>query len=161
MSTKKPLIVGNWKLNPTTQKDAITLATAVAKKQKKQTLATIVVAPSFIHIPLVRKTLEKSPVTLAAQDVSTEPLGPFTGDVAAPQLRDLGVDYVIIGHSERRAMGETDEHIQKKVLMALKHKMTPIVCVGERTRDAHGGFFSFVEAQIHALAAVLDKTTIK
>ncbi len=161
MSTKKPLIVGNWKLNPTTQKEASDLAATIAKKQKKQLSATIVVAPSCIHVPLLGKSLGKGPVMLGAQDVSTEPLGPFTGDVSAPQLRDLGVEYVIIGHSERRAMGDTDEIIQKKVLQTLKYKMTPIVCVGERTRDIQGGFYSFVEAQIHALAAVLDKTMIK
>jgi triosephosphate isomerase len=161
MSTKKPLIVGNWKLHPSSQAEAVALVSMVVKQQKKQSEALVAVAPSFIHITEVGKKLLKSPVALAAQDISTEPLGPFTGEVSALQLKDAGVTYVIIGHSERRAKGETDILVQKKVIESLKNKLTPVVCVGEKSRDTQGAFFGFVESQIKALAAVLDKTSIK
>ncbi len=156
-----PLIVGNWKLNPTTEKEAITLAAAVVKQHKKSEAPYVAVAPSFVHLREVQRKLARSTVALAAQDVSVEPLGAFTGEVSAMQLRDLGVDYVIVGHSERRAMGETDEQVQKKALAALKYKMTPIVCVGERDRDGHGNYFSFVERQLRTLAEGVPAKEIK
>lgn len=156
-----PLIVGNWKLNPSTEKEAIALADAVAKAHKKSEEPYVVIAPSFLHLREVQKKISKSKVQLSAQDVSTEPLGAFTGEVSAMQLRDVGVDYVIVGHSERRAMGESDEVVQKKALAALKYKLTPIVCVGERERDGQGNYFGFVERQLRTLADGVTAKDIK
>jgi len=156
-----PLIVGNWKLNPSTEKEAVALADAVAKTHKKSETPYVAVAPSFVHLREVQKKITKSTVKLSAQDISTEPLGAFTGEVSAMQLRDLGVDYAIIGHSERRAMGESDELVQKKALAALKYKITPIVCIGERERDTHGNFFGFVEHQLRSLADGVPAKEIK
>ena len=156
-----PLVVGNWKLNPTTEKEAIALATAVAKAHKKTEAPLVAIAPSFVHLREVQKKISKTAVKLSAQDVSTEPLGAFTGEVSAMQLRDLGVDYAIIGHSERRAMGESDELVQKKALAALKYKITPIVCVGERDRDGNGNFYGLVERQLRTLAEGVPAKEIK
>lgn len=161
MKRKTPLVVGNWKMNPATLLEAEKLAVAVAKNQKKATEPLVAIAPPFPFLTAVGKKIATSTVSLVAQDVSTEPLGAFTGEVSAAQLRNLGCSYVIIGHSERRAMGETDEQIQKKVLIALKNKLTPIVCIGERERDAHGNFFNFVESQIRSLAKIIGPTEIK
>lgn len=155
------LVIGNWKLNPQTLDEAIALAGAIAKKRKKTGSTTVAVAPSFVYMTEVKKKLGKSPLFLAAQDIATEPMGAFTGEVSGMQLRNLGTEYVIIGHSERRAMGETDEMVQKKIAMALKNKLTPVVCIGERERDAQATFFSFVEAQLRSLAKGLDAATIK
>ncbi|HEY0964703.1 MAG TPA: triose-phosphate isomerase [Candidatus Paceibacterota bacterium] len=153
------LVIGNWKLNPQTVSEAVLLAGAVAKKHRGTT--TVAIAPPFLYLTEVKKKLGKSRTLLAAQDVSTEPLGPFTGDVSAMQLRNAGTEYVIIGHSERRARGESDEAVQKKIAIALKNKLTPVVCIGERERDSQGAFFSFVEAQLRSLANGLDAATIK
>lgn len=155
------LVVGNWKLNPSSLADAQKLIDGIGKKYKQKELQHIAVAPSFVHLSEVAKKIGKKPIALSAQDVGTEVMGPFTGEVSAGQLRDLKVEYVIIGHSERRAMGETDEQVQKKVLLALKHKLTPIVCIGERERDTQGNFFTFVETQVKALAGVLQASDIK
>ncbi len=114
-----------------------------------------------MHLNEVAKKIGKRKIALAAQDIATEVMGPFTGEVSASQLRDLKVEYVIVGHSERRAMGETDEQVQKKVLIALKHKLTPVVCIGERERDIQGNFFTFIEKQVKALSDVLSATDIK
>ncbi len=161
MKRNIPLIVGNWKLNPQTLAEATTLASAVAKYQKKSDAPYVAVAPSYLHLSEVKKKLGTSTVFLGAQDVSIEPLGAFTGEISAAQLRNLGVEFVIIGHSERRAMGETDQQVAAKVAISLKNKLTPIVCVGERTRDAQGTFFSFVEEQLRSLTKNLKAIDVK
>lgn len=157
---KKALVIGNWKLNPATQKQASTLATEVVKLNKK-TEALIAIAPPFVYLADVAKVTARGPVSLAAQDVSTEPLGAFTGEVSAGQLKDMGVKYVIVGHSERRARGETDKQVAQKVQQVLKNKLTPVVCVGEKERDGQGDFFSLVEKQIKALTGVLSVADMK
>ncbi|MCA9354790.1 MAG: triose-phosphate isomerase [Candidatus Kaiserbacteria bacterium] len=161
MKKTTPLIVGNWKLNPVTLTDAAALGQAVAKSRKAIPEPYVAVAPSFPYLAEVGKKIKKSTVALAAQDVFYEPVGPFTGEVSVPQLKDLDVAFVIIGHSERRALGETDEQVAKKVLAVLKHQLTPIVCIGERERDEHGHFFTFVESQLRSLASVLTSVQIK
>lgn len=155
-----PLVIGNWKLNPNRLVDAQTLISETAKSAAVAGVI-VAVAPPFVYLSETKKKIGKKPLSLAAQDVAAEPMGPFTGEVSALQLRDLGVQYVIIGHSERRAMGETDSDVQKKVTQALKSAVTPVVCIGEQVRDQKGDFFTHVESQVKSLAAVLSATQIK
>jgi triosephosphate isomerase len=158
---KTTLVIGNWKLNPQTSKEAGALAAAVAKKHKAAEGVIVAIAPTFVHITEAAKNIGRKAVLLAAQDVSVEPMGPFTGEVSAMQLRDMKVAYVIIGHSERRAMGETDEVVQRKIQIALKNNLTPVICIGERDRDAKGDFYTFVEKQVKAIASVLPTAQVK
>ena len=155
------LVIGNWKLNPSSLSDSNKLVEGISKKYKAKEAVIVAVAPPFVYLTEVAKKIGRKAIFLAAQDVSTEPLGPFTGEVSAAQLRDLKMEYVIIGHSERRAMGETDEQVQKKMLLALKYKLTPVVCIGERERDGQGNFYTFVEKQVKSLTSVLSATEIK
>ena len=155
------LVIGNWKLNPNCLSDAQKLIEGISKKYTVKEGVTVAVAPPFVYLTEVAKKIGRKPIFLAAQNVSTEPLGPFTGEVSAAQLRDLRVEYVIVGHSERRTMGETDEQVQKKMLLALKYKLTPVVCIGERERDGQGNFYTFVEKQVKSLTSVLSATEIK
>ncbi len=161
MKRNIPLIVGNWKLNPQSQKKAADLSSGIARSHKKKAEPYVAIAPSYSHLSEVSKKIKSSTVSLGAQDVSLEPMGAFTGEVSAMQLRDLGCEFVIVGHSERRAMGETDEVVKQKALLALKNKMTPIVCVGESKRDSHGEFFGFVENQLRALSKGFKPAEIK
>jgi len=161
MKKSVPLIAGNWKLNPVTLQDAASLAGGVATKNRKTNEPYITIAPPFPYLQEVGKKIAKGPISLAAQDVYFKNIGAHTGEVSVLQLKDLGVEFVIIGHSERRAMGETDEEVQEKVLMCLKQKLTPIVCVGESDRDEHGNFFNFVESQLRKLASVLTPAQMK
>lgn len=161
MKQSIPLIVGNWKLHPKSQAEATALAQAVATKHKKNPQPYVAIAPTFVHLSTVAQKLKTSSVALAAQDVSLEALGPFTGDVSAAQLADVGVSFVIIGHSERRAQGETDSAVVKKVQQVLKRRMIPIVCIGEKERDEQGQFFSVIEAQLRALVEGLTIAQLK
>jgi triosephosphate isomerase len=161
MKKTVPLVVGNWKLNPVTLNDAVNLASQVATRNKKVTEPYIAIAPSFVYLNEVGKKINKGPVALVAQDVYYKNIGAHTGEISVLQLKDLGVEMVIIGHSERRAMGETDQEVLDKVLLSLKHRLVPIVCVGERERDDQGHFFNFVESQLRKLANGLTTAQMK
>lgn len=161
MKKNTPLVVGNWKMNPTTMAEASALAIAIAKKNKKNKESYIAVAPPFLYLPEVSKKIKASTVMLAAQNVYHKNAGAYTGEVSALQLKDLGVDFVIIGHSERRVNGETNEEVNLKMQSVLKYRLTPIVCIGEKERDEHGHFFTFVENQIRSLASLLSSSEFK
>ncbi len=150
MKHVQPLIIGNWKLNPGTAMEAKVLAQAVRKSAQKLSAATTVIAPPFLFIPEVAKALGGK-VGLAAQDVHYEERGAVTGEIGAGMLASFGVTHVILGHSERRALGETDLAINRKVHAVLKRKMVPVVCVGERSRDQQGQFYQNVADQIKSL----------
>ncbi len=129
----KPLIIANWKLNPSSLQDAKKLfgqiKRIVAQKSVRQKVE-VVICPPFIYLPLLKG------VTLGAQNIFWEEKGAFTGEVSAIQLKDLKVQYVIIGHSERRKyFFETDEIINKKIKKALDAKLNIILCVGETAEE--------------------------
>lgn len=135
-----PLIVANWKMQ---------LGIAESHQrllELKQKLKTVrgryqpVVCPSFIALDGLKKILRGSPIQLGAQDVFWSDRGAYTGEVSSINLREAGVEYVIIGHSERRQLlGETDEMVGRKVVSALGHGLTPILCVGETAHERNEG----------------------
>lgn len=154
------LVIGNWKLNPGTTAEAKFLYSELRKKVSKNCEATVVIAPPFLFIPEIAKTIHPK-IVLGAQDMHYEERGAITGEIGAGMLAAFGVRYVIIGHSERRALGETDEQVNKKVHAALKRKLTPVVCIGERTRDTQGHFYQDITAQIKALAEGLTSAQLQ
>ena len=159
MSRQTPLVVGNWKLNPRTREEAVDLAGQVARRSTTLP-STIAVAPSYVHLDAVARRIGSRSVALAAQDVCAKSHGAFTGEVSAVQLADLGVQYVIVGHSERRARGETDTAVVEKARAVLQQRLTPIICFGESARDEQGHFYSVIETQLGALSAGLDKAKL-
>jgi len=121
----KNLIVANWKMNPSTEKEAMKLFDSV-KKGVRRSSAEVIICPPFVYLPLFKG------LTLGAQNVFYKEKGAFTGEVSSLMLKDLKVKYVIIGHSEaRKYLGETDEVINKKIKEVLSVKLKPILCVGE------------------------------
>lgn len=161
MKKKPPLVIGNWKLNPGTVSEAQKLVKAIVRSVKKQNTVDIVIAPPFLFIPEVAKLTNRSVVALATQDVHFEERGACTGEVSASLLAPYGVTYAIIGHSERRALGETDEQVRKKVQAVLKRRLTPVVCVGENERDSQGSFYTFIEAQLRSLSSGLTAVQLQ
>lgn len=155
----KPLVIGNWKMNPETLREAHLLFSHV-KKQSGALKMQAAVAPPFVFLGALARERGGKYLALAAQNVHTERSGTFTGEVSARMLKSIGVTYVIIGHSERRAMGETDETVAAKVKVVCKTNMTPVLCIGESERDAAGGYLGTVEHQLKSGLSALTKKQV-
>ncbi|MDN3956486.1 triose-phosphate isomerase [Sporolactobacillus laevolacticus] len=137
--SRKPIIAGNWKMNKTV-KEAHEFVEAVKNKVPAADLVESVVAAPFLALDRIVADAKGSDLKISAENVHFENSGAFTGEVSPVMLEDIGVQYVIIGHSERRAMfAETDETVNKKVLASFAHNLTPIVCVGETLDEREGG----------------------
>jgi len=129
----KNLIAANWKLNPTNQKGAEDIFEQI-KKSVKNTAEEVVVCPPFIFLPALKG------LALGAQNCFYEDTGAFTGEISPAMIKDLGVEYVIIGHSERRKyFGETDETVNKKIIKALAVGLKIIFCIGETEEERTAG----------------------
>ena len=145
----KKLIVANWKMSPASLAEARVLFGKTKLAGGKLEKVETVICPPFPYLGLFANT-DTSRVSLGAQDVFWANSGRATGEVSPEMLRDLGVSYVIVGHSERRALGETDEMVSKKVKAVLAEGLTPIVCVGEKERDPDSRYFDTLQTQIVA-----------
>lgn len=145
MSTQKPIIIANWKMKLSV---AQAKKLAIAVKNKKTTQAELVICPTFASLTEVAKNLAGSQVKLGAQNCFWEPSGAYTGEVSAKELKEIGCEFVIIGHSERRQyLKETDEMIHRKIKMALACGLTPILCVGETFDQRQQGAKDYVLIQ--------------
>jgi triosephosphate isomerase (TIM) len=143
-------IIGNWKMFPSSPKEAKAILGGIKRGIKSASKVKVVLcAPAlFIFASVLR--VGKTKIAIGGQDCFTEDEGAYTGETSPRALRALGATYVILGHSERRAMGETDKEVSKKVIAALRNKLTVILCVGEKERDQHGGYFNEVSTQLRA-----------
>ncbi len=145
---RKKIVAGNWKMN-TVLKEGLELASAVNKLSEKKNGDTIVIiAPPFTHLSEVRKLL--TVVKLSAQNCSSEENGAFTGEISVEMLKSVGVEYVIIGHSERRAyFHEQNAILAKKVNLLLSRSLIPIFCIGEVLAEREvGKHFDVIKNQL-------------
>jgi triosephosphate isomerase (TIM) len=156
-----PLVVGNWKENPSSIVSAEKLASDLKKViTKKNAHAQVCVAAPTPFLSAVSKKIAKTRILLGAQDVSAEAEGAHTGEVSPLMLKSVGVGHVIIGHSERRERGESDALIAQKVFFTLKTGLTAVVCIGERKRDLQGDYFNVVESQLRSILKGIVPSTL-
>jgi triosephosphate isomerase len=149
-----PYVIGNWKMHPQTLQEAKRIFRNVKDKTPYLHHVNTVLCPPFVYISSLTHEYSGKTVGFGAQDVFfRRNTGSFTGEISADQLTDLGVEYVIVGHSERRALGETNEIVAKKTTTALKAGLKPIVCIGEQHRDEDGEYLAFLSRQLHAALA--------
>ncbi len=155
--SRRRIIAGNWKMNMRLD-TATALAKGVAESVGENPEVDVVLCPPSIYLSAVGTAVEGTPVGLGAQNLYAAQDGAFTGEVNAAMLTDVGCGYVILGHSERRALlGETDQQISEKLHSALAGNLTPIVCVGETLEDRESGQTEqVVETQVRGSLAGLD-----
>src|SRR3989344_3897711 len=120
------LIIANLKMEPQRAPDAAKLARAVAKKARDLQIARTVICPPFVFLYGLKKTTDNAWCSLGAQDVFWNDRGAHTGEISPFMLQDAGVKYILLGHSERRAGGETDEMVNKKIKAVLAHGLTAV-----------------------------------
>lgn len=146
-------------MNPATLAEALSIAT-LAKGAARSDKVEVAICPSFVHIQAISTKIGDG-VILGCQDLSAESAGSHMGEVSAAMLKDLGVSLAIIGHSERRKKGETSATVSKKTLQALEFGITPVVCVGEESRDPEGGsHFEFIKNQLKESLEGLAKNSL-
>ena len=156
LNKKKNIVAGNWKMNKTPA-EAVTFVKELIPKLQGAETETVVAVP-FVCIEGVKNAVKGTDIKVAAQNMHWEKSGAFTGEISAAMLSELKIDYVIIGHSERRQyFAETDETVNKKVHAAFLNGITPIVCVGETLSQREQGVTkTFVEGQVKAALSGLD-----
>lgn len=145
-------------MNPLTLGEAEKLFNGVAQGVSGSRKTEIVVCPPFLYLEKIKKLSKK--ISLGAQDAFWGDIGAFTGEVSPEMLYNIGVKYVILGHSERRALGENNGVINKKIKSALAAGLKPILCVGESDRDENHGYFALVKAQLEECLVGVSKNLI-
>jgi len=136
---RKPIIAGNWKMHKTLSEAVSFVEEVKGLIPPAQKVDSVVCAPALFLERLVQSA-KGTELKIGAQNMHFEASGAFTGEISPVALQDIGVTYVIIGHSERREMfAETDETVNKKVISAFKHGLTPIVCCGETLEERESG----------------------
>ncbi len=149
MMKRVPFIAGNWKMNKTVA-ESIDLVKELKASLSGVAGVEMAVAPPFTALYAVRKELEGSPIQVAGQNLFWEEKGTFTGEVAPPMLKEVGCQYVILGHSERRQFfGETDETVNRKIKAAFRQGLKVIFCIGETLKEREQGeTMAIIERQL-------------
>lgn len=158
---RKPFIAGNWKMNMTAESGAKLIEEL--KPLVKDADCDVALCVPAILIPAMTEAAKGSNIAIGAQNMHWEPKGAYTGEISADMLKEYGIKYVIIGHSERRQyFGETDETVNKRTKAVIAAGMTPIMCIGETLEEREGGITEKVlDRQLEVgLAGVEDVTKI-
>ncbi|WP_447530082.1 triose-phosphate isomerase [Vreelandella sp. TE19] len=158
---RTPLIAGNWKMNGSRSLIDTFASTLAATPLPEQVEAALIVP--FPYLDAAQRAFQSTSLKLGAQTLNTEASGAHTGEVSAPMLNEFGVCYVLVGHSERRALyGDTDEAILGRVNVALDHGLTPILCVGETLKEREAErTMAVVLAQVDAVLTHLSRDAQK
>lgn len=152
---RRPMVAANWKMNGS-RKSAIELISKWLPHIGELDTVDLVVCPPAIYLPLVADLVRSTRVGVGAQTTSEFDSGAYTGEISSPMLSDMGVRYVIVGHSERRSLfGETSDQVALKLEAVLRAGLIPILCVGEtRAEREHGATWPIIQAQLSAVLRV-------
>lgn len=154
---KRNLVVANWKMNPETLEEAKKVFNGAKLAAKGLKNTDVVVCPPFPYLQPLSKLDSPKNMFLGVQNIFSEIKGAFTGEVGVGMVKNLGAKFCIIGHSERRKMGESNEIIRKKMQIAFDVDITPILCIGEKERDKDGNHLEFIKNQIKECLTGLQK----
>ncbi len=158
MTKPSKIIIGNWKMWPETLEEAKKTFNSIRKVADLQKKVLTIICPPQIYVADFARLAGKSKyVYVGAQNVSVETKTSLTGEVNARMYGNLGLGYIIIGHSERRAMGETDEVVNKKIHAVLETQMKAVVCIGEKERDGEGVYYSVIKNQLKLALARVER----
>lgn len=157
---RKPIIAGNWKMNNTIEESKILVRELIPLVENAK--IDVVLCPSYLSLAVVKDLVKDTSIKVGAQNMHFEESGAYTGEVSGEMLKELGIEYVIIGHSERRQyFNETDETVNKKAKKALKLNLIPIICVGETLQEREQGKEkSIVTSQVEKALKDLTKEEI-
>lgn len=148
-------------MSPKSLKEALELTSSI-KKGLVLNKNNVVLCPPSIYMSGVAEIISVgSKIKIGAQDCFYEESGAFTGEISSSMLKSIGVKYVIVGHSERRALGETNEEINKKVKILLKNGLKVVFCVGENARDKTGSYLRYIEEEIKSGLSGINKIYFK
>lgn len=155
----KKIIIANWKMNPSSYKEGMSLFKDIFLEVSKNKKVDIVFCPPYIYLKNFREITKKN--ILGAQNVAQNKIGAYTGEISPLMLKDLNINYCIVGHSERREMGESNEDINKKIKLLLSLKMTPILCIGEKERDLEHKYLDFLKEELEESLKGINKNDLQ
>jgi triosephosphate isomerase (TIM) len=157
---RKKILIANWKAYIETVGEAERLFGAVKNASTRLRNTTVVICPPFAFLDAISHNYRGKSLLFGAQDVFGEERGAHTGAVIASMLGSVGADYVIIGHSEVRARGDTNENVNKKIHTALSAKLRVILCIGEKERDHSGDYLEFLGEQLKSALVNVDESKL-
>ena len=158
---KKKLIVGNWKMYIEEPEEAHTFVLALRRKVRGLKGVEVWLAPPHPLLPDVASVLESSPVRVGAQTISAHSDGAHTGEVTAKTLKNVGALFTLVGHSERRIAGDTQDIVRAQLEQALAAGLSPILCIGEREREHDGEHVTLLENQLVSALQQVPPASLK
>lgn len=159
--SKKRLVVGNWKMNPQMSLEAEHIFNEIKKIAVRLKKVHAVVCSPYVFLGDLQAIYSGKKISIGAQDVFWEKRGPYTGEISIDQLKDSSVRYVLIGHSERRRLGDTNDIVKRKMETVISTNLIPILCVGESKRDDHGDYLAFISEELRSAFVNIPEKKMK
>jgi triosephosphate isomerase (TIM) len=157
----KVFIIANWKMNPEYLSGAKDIFLGIKKTASTLRNVQTVICPPFVYLSELSKLYKGHRVLLGGQNLYFGERGSHTGEISAPMLKSVGASFVIIGHSERRVLGEENSTINKKVISALKTGLSVVLCIGESEHDQNGKYLAFLEEELKSALVDVPKTLLR
>lgn len=155
------IVIANWKMNPKTSAEAKKIFSGIHKGLAKMDGVDVAICAPTIFLPELAKLLKSKKLSLGVQDVFYEGTGAFTGQVSPEMVKPFKVTHTILGHSERRELGESNDFVARKAHYALNKGMTVVFCIGERERTDEGDYLTFIREELEAVLKGMKRTDLK